>query len=290
MDAERERIERARARNLAYIQQQDERQASQAADELLASVLGSPSPSAKRPTPTKGNSSVYVTGLTTYMACRQLEGVCAKIGKVRRIKFYKDGRGGLKGDAVVTFSSRATMAKAIDRLNHFEVKPGVIITATEATFSNKKDQGTKEAPDDAAVDQAGTQTAVEKKGKTAASAPLAITSAEDTARLDLPSRSVTLKHIWDPIEGSDAEFFDELEDDMRSECCKHGAVEHVQIIADGSVVVRFAELNAAIACLKVMNGRWFAGRQIEAQFDQATAENPSDADTKVEAFLASLGE
>ncbi|EGZ11481.1 hypothetical protein PHYSODRAFT_515536 [Phytophthora sojae] len=134
MDAERERIERARARNLAYIQQQDERQASQAADELLASVLGSPAaaPSAKRSTPTgggsKGNSSVYITGLTTYMACRQLEGVCSKIGKVRRIKFYKDERGGLKGDAVVTFCSRATMAKAIDRLNHFEVKPGVIIT------------------------------------------------------------------------------------------------------------------------------------------------------------------
>lgn len=124
----------------------------------------------------------------------------------------------------------------------------------------------------------------------AAPAPLAIASADDSARLDLPSRSVILKHIWDPLEGSDAEFFDELEEDMRSECSKHGAVERVQIVADGSVVVRFAELSAAIACLKVMNGRWFAGRRIEAQFDQATAENPSDADTKVEAFLASLGE
>lgn len=54
---------------------QDERQASQAADELLASVLGAPG-SSKTPTPTgggsKGNSSVYITGLTTYMACRQL--------------------------------------------------------------------------------------------------------------------------------------------------------------------------------------------------------------------------
>ncbi|OWZ16869.1 hypothetical protein PHMEG_0009278 [Phytophthora megakarya] len=130
MDAECERIERARAKNLAYIQQLDEREASQAADELLASVVGSPAlsgSSSKRST-SKGNSSVYITGLTTYMACRQLEGVCNKLGKVRRVKFYKDERGGLKGDAVVTFSSRATMLKAVDRLNHFEVKPGVIIT------------------------------------------------------------------------------------------------------------------------------------------------------------------
>ncbi|KAL4146798.1 hypothetical protein PRNP1_010554 [Phytophthora ramorum] len=243
MDAERERIERARAKNLAYIRQQDEQQASQAADELLSSVLTSPAAqsSAKR---ASGNSSVYITGLSTYMACRQLEGVCSKIGKVRRVKFYKDERGGLKGDAVVTFASRTTMAKAVDRLNHFEVKPGVIITATEATFSTK--QGLSEV----------------------AAAP------------------ATLK----PSEGSDAAFLDELEDDMRAECGKHGAVEHVQIVADGSVVVRFVELETAVACLKVMNGRWFAGRQIEAQFDQSTTEDPGDPDTKVEAFLASLGE
>ncbi|KAK1946866.1 HIV Tat-specific factor 1 [Phytophthora citrophthora] len=327
MDAERERIERARAKNLAYIQQQDEQEASQAADELLSSVVGSPastSSSVKRSTPassgSKGNSSVYITGLTTYMACRQLglqkcviskrltdllhiaEGVCNKLGKVRRIKFYKDEKGGLKGDAVVTYSSRATMLKAVDRLNHFEVKPGVTITyvgclwsngewkklthstrhrATEAIFSSKKKEES--------IENAGaTQAAVQDQQATAT--PLKVAAAEDSSHLDSPSRSIILKHIWDPLEASDAGFFDELEEDMRSECGKHGAVGRVQVVADGSVVVRFAELNAAIACLKVMNGRWFAGRQIEAQFDQASAENPSDADTKVEAFLASLGE
>ncbi|KAG1698412.1 hypothetical protein DVH05_014954 [Phytophthora capsici] len=286
MDAERERIERARAKNLAYIQQQDEWEASQAADELLASVVGSPvsNSSVKRSAPassgSKGNSSVYITGLTTYMACRQLEGVCNKLGKVRRIKFYKDEKGGLKGDAVVTYSSRATMLKAVDRLNHFEVKPGVIITATEATFPSKKGKSKENAR--------ATQVGVQDQQVT--TTPLKLAAAEDASQLDLPSRCIILKHIWDPLEASDAGFFDELEEDMRSECGKHGAVDRVQIVADGSVVVRFAELNAAIACLKVMNGRWFAGRQIEAQFDQASAENPSDADTKVEAFLASLGE
>ncbi|KAL3657196.1 hypothetical protein V7S43_017856 [Phytophthora oleae] len=218
------------------------------------------------------------------MACRQLEGVCNKLGKVRRIKFYKDEKGGLKGDAVVTYSSRATMLKAVDRLNHFEVKPGVIITATEASFSSKKKEESKE---NAGTAQVGVQVG---KDQQATAMPLKVIAAEDASHLDSPSCSVILKHIWDPLEASDAGFFDELEEDMRSECGKHGAVERVQIVADGSVVVRFAELNAAIACLKVMNGRWFAGRQIEAQIDQASAENPSDTDSKVEAFLASLGE
>eukprot|EP00644_Phytophthora_capsici_P007409 jgi/Phyca11/16648/fgenesh1_pg.PHYCAscaffold_21_\ len=278
MDAERERIERARAKNLAYIQQQDEWEASQAADELLASVVGSPvsNSSVKRSAPASSGSK----GNSSPCCMLYVEGVCNKLGKVRRIKFYKDEKGGLKGDAVVTYSSRATMLKAVDRLNHFEVKPGVIITATEATFPSKKGKSKENAR--------ATQVGVQDQQVT--TTPLKLAAAEDASQLDLPSRCIILKHIWDPLEASDAGFFDELEEDMRSECGKHGAVDRVQIVADGSVVVRFAELNAAIACLKVMNGRWFAGRQIEAQFDQASAENPSDADTKVEAFLASLGE
>lgn len=166
------------------------------------------------------------------------------------------------------------------QLNHFEVKPGVVITAMEATFSSK-------TPTD---EHSGAAERVSEVSRTLVTADPTAISAAGSTHLDLPSRSVILKHAWDPIEDSNATFFDELEEDMRSECSKHGAVEHVHIVSDGSVVVRFTELNAAIACMKVVNGRWFAGRQIEAQFDQTTAENPSDADTKVEAFLAALGE
>ncbi|GMF27812.1 unnamed protein product [Phytophthora lilii] len=169
----------------------------------------------------------------------------------------------------------------------------LLCRAAEATFSSKKTTSSDESKENAAGFQAAAQETEEGQRQPEAameSASLAIASADDTAHLDLPSRSIVLKHIWDPLEGSDAAFFRELEDDMRSECGKHGAVEHVQIVDDGSVVVRFAELTAAIACLKVMNGRWFAGRQIEAQFDQSTTEEPSDADTKMEAFLASLGD
>uniref|UniRef100_M4BUJ2 RRM domain-containing protein n=1 Tax=Hyaloperonospora arabidopsidis (strain Emoy2) TaxID=559515 RepID=M4BUJ2_HYAAE len=277
MDADIERIKRAHAKNLAYIQQQDEREASQAVDDLLAPAVFTKS-SINPLKGTKGNSSVYITGLSMYMACRQLEGVCSRIGKVRRIKFYRDERGGLKGDAVVTFNSRATMIKAVDRLNHFEVKPGVIITATEATFSSKKVKDAQES-EETVGDHLG-----------AAAASMEDSLAEDVPPLHLPSRSVTLKHVWNPLDSSNTAFFTELEEDMRGECAKHGVVEHVQIVADGSVIVRFAELKSAIACMKVMNGRWFAGSKIEARFDQTTVENPSDADTKVEAFLASIGE
>lgn len=63
----------------------------------------------------------------------------------------------------------------------------------------------------------------------------------------------------------------------------------VHIVADGSVLVRFHALASAIKCLQVMHGRWFDGRKIDAHFDQSTPEEPEDADTKLEAFLASIG-
>jgi hypothetical protein len=157
-----------------------------------------------------------------------------------------------------------------------------VFRATEATFSSKKSTDCKE--------DGGAAQTTERPSEAVAAPPATPSQRDDSAPLELPSRSVILKHVWNPLDASDAAFFDELEGDMRSECSKHGAVEHVRVVADGSAVVRFKELNAAIACLKVMNGRWFGGRQVEAQFDQSSAEDPSDPDTKVEAFLASLGE
>lgn len=176
------------------------------------------------------------------------------------------------------------------QLNHFEIKPGVIITATEAVFSSKPKETEADANQESTAHEPKQAAPVSAVGM---SKNPGVSGDDGGAALDLPSRSIVLKHIWDPLElhgASGDTFYEELEADMRSECGKHGAVEHVEVVADGSVVVRFADLNAAIACLKVMNGRWFAGRQIEAQFDQAAPEEPSDADTKMEAFLASLGE
>ncbi|KAF1319661.1 Hiv tat-specific factor 1, partial [Globisporangium splendens] len=332
--AHRERLERARLKNLEYMRKLDGQQAAREADALLASVAKQFGPQyatgekdyddlkherrgAKPRTNAvaKQNTSVYITGLTTYIACRQLgtgayhdrvavldnsggaqccfvvsaEGMCAKIGKVRRIKFYKDDRGGLK-------------------LNHFEIKPGVLITAAPAQF-NAKPAATSAVENGVAAGDATSQPEPERlfvpdqldlqspqANREATTLSASVTENTTTAlepepaHLELPSKAIILKHIWDPLAPQETtSFFDELEDDMRSECSKFGAVEHVHIVADGSVLVRFHALESAIKCLQVMNGRWFDGRKIDARFDQSTPEEPDDADTKLEAFLATIG-
>ncbi|TMW68118.1 hypothetical protein Poli38472_007790 [Pythium oligandrum] len=327
MDAHQRRLAEARERNLAYIRQLDEKHAEQAASAFLEQFTETDADKRsvkKKPTHgavTPKNTSVYITGLTTYMACKQLEGVCAQLGKVRRIKFYKDERGGLKGDALVSFASHAMMRKAVERvntrllccvvvvertymcllaqLNHFEIKPGVLITATEADFGKKETEVS--AATQESKESETTEATQERLFAVAHDEETAQDDAEATAdseskhevpsRLDLPSRSVILKHVWDPLTPQDnaTAFFSELEDDMRDECSKHGPVEHVHILPTGGVIIRYEQLDGAIKCLQVMHGRWFDGRQIVAQFDPSTPEEPEDPDTKLEAFFASLG-
>ncbi|DAZ96315.1 TPA: LOW QUALITY PROTEIN: hypothetical protein N0F65_008439 [Lagenidium giganteum] len=339
MEEERTRIELARIKNLAYIreyvhaytrkrwmtdwwltgsggldEQEADREAQAFLDSVRHDVLGGDAhddatAAKKKKAPSAGpkNTSVYVTGLTTYIACKQLEGVCAQLGKVRRIKFYKDDRGGLKGDAVVTYASHAGMRKAIERLDNLEIKPGVRINAVEASFGAKKatvagnnnpansDHASESTPTPSSQPEpevatrlfAGDVVLQEDSSKDDAADNKTATA---TPQLDLPSKSIILKHVWDPLEPqTNIHVFDELEEDMRSECSKFGAVDHVNIVANGSVVVRFHELDSAIKCLRVMQGRWFAGRQIVALFDPSTPEKPADTDTEVEAFLASIG-
>jgi len=62
-------------------------------------------------------------------------------------------------------------------------------------------------------------------------------------------------------------FFGELEEDIKAECEKFGIVEKVKIFQrnpEGVVIVKFEEHFEAEECLKAMNGRWFAKRQLEA--------------------------
>ncbi|TYZ60226.1 hypothetical protein PybrP1_000568 [[Pythium] brassicae (nom. inval.)] len=315
--AHRERLERARLKNLEYMRQAlfdftDCCVRNNRLDEQQHQQQPTPTPQQKPPPPPKNsNTSVYVTGLATYIACRQLEGMCAKIGKVRRIKFYKDERGGLKVGRTcgvgclppwvreargLTTGAVACVCSAAAA----EFKPK---TAAEPPPSHSKDASQPE-PERLFVLESAQDThagdlseAAASEGSSAHSTAVTETQAaaadsrSDSAQLDLPSKSVVLKRVWNPLDAQPhaASFFDELEDDMRSECTKFGAVDHVHIVADGSVLVRFHALESAIKCLQVMHGRWFDGRQIAARFDQSTPEDPEDADTKLEAFLASIG-
>ena len=59
----------------------------------------------------------------------------------------------------------------------------------------------------------------------------------------------------------------DLKTEVREECAKLGEVTNVILFdksAEGVISVRFKEQEAADACIQKMNGRFFAGRRVEA--------------------------
>ncbi|OQR99604.1 hypothetical protein THRCLA_21810 [Thraustotheca clavata] len=316
LDGEFMRIECALEKNFEYLDKLDRMREEATMRELerLRNPTAISTTSKKKAAPQ--NTSVYIMGLTTYIACKQLENVCSRLGRVKRIKFYKDDRGGLKGDALVTFATNAAMEAAVAKLNNFEIKPGVRITAKVAEFSKKQEEPAAAAPplQEAPAEGIDAVTAflndiqnLHPQVHAAASEPAppvpppvappvqetttseAIPEAEtDTAVLETPSRSILLYNIID-CEPTTAEDCLDLEEDLQMECSNYGKVLRVQILLERKVViVEYESLPSAIKCLEVMNGRWFGGTQIRATFDPSAPEEPEDEDTKLLAFLASV--
>lgn len=72
----------------------------------------------------------------------------------------------------------------------------------------------------------------------------------------------------------DAQFFTEIQTDVLQECRKYGPVEQVwvdKLSERGDVWVRYVDAGSAASCQRTLNGRWFAGQQIVAEFTNETA-------------------
>lgn len=65
----------------------------------------------------------------------------------------------------------------------------------------------------------------------------------------------------------DASSILEIKEEIRDECSKLGTVTNVVLFdaePDGVASVRFADEEAARACVRLMDGRFFAGSRVEA--------------------------
>eukprot|EP00160_Parvularia_atlantis_P005572 Unigene14799_Nuclearia_a/m.44487 Unigene14799_Nuclearia_a/g.44487 ORF Unigene14799_Nuclearia_a/g.44487 Unigene14799_Nuclearia_a/m.44487 type:complete len:212 (+) Unigene14799_Nuclearia_a:464-1099(+) len=106
-------------------------------------------------------------------------------------------------------------------------------------------------------------------------------------------RIVILKHMFVPAEvDADPGLLLDLKDDVRGECERLGAVVNVTVFdrhPDGVCSVKFKDEAAAAACVELMDGRYFAGRRVEAaiydgatKYDAFSSAKAEDADDEAE--------
>lgn len=84
-----------------------------------------------------------------------------------------------------------------------------------------------------------------------------------------PTRNCVLKNLFNPLEETDPDWVVDIRDAVVEECEKFGRVAHINIdqeSQDGICYLRFDSVSACEGVVKLMDGRWFARRQVKALY------------------------
>ncbi|CZT40895.1 related to cold sensitive U2 snRNA supressor [Rhynchosporium secalis] len=241
---------------------------------------------AKAPLPPRPNTAVYVTGLPHDATVEEVHEVFSrKCGVIAeeidsgkpRIKLYMDDKGDFKGDALVVFFKAPSVDMAITLLDDTEFRfgdrSGGTMRVQAAESSYKKVQHTDGG--DQAVEKKKTsmkdkQKIIKKTQKL--DAKLADWGDEEPSSIVETSsrwdKVVILKHMFTLAElAEDSAAILDIKEDIREECSKLGEVTNVVLFdleEEGIASVRYANAEAAKACVDLMDGRSFAGQKVVA--------------------------
>ncbi|KAI9506716.1 hypothetical protein BX070DRAFT_186334 [Coemansia spiralis] len=227
----------------------------------------------------KENTSIYISGLPLDTTEEEVIEYFSQCGAIMpdiltnkpRVKLYRDRDDRIKGDALVTYYKMPSVQLAVDILDDSQFRPPepTRISVQQAEFQAKNDGNTREEhkPDSEKHKKLRVDAKLVKKRIDQLEKKLNWTeSAGEIA--ERHKRTVILKYMFTINElENDVTLLLDLAEDVRTECEKLGVVTSVKIYdrsEEGVIAVKFKDEAAAKACVKTMNGRFFAGRQIEA--------------------------
>ncbi|GJE94495.1 RRM domain-containing protein [Phanerochaete sordida] len=238
--------------------------------------------------PKSKNTAVYVTGLPPDTDHDELVERFSKCGLIEegddgepKIKMYARDDGSFSGEALIVYFKEESVMLAENILDDAELRigePATRMSVRKADFSHKHESGSVEGSADAKP-----RKTVDKKRATRRIGKMvkklgewddedgfgpSLTEEDKIRAENRTSRVVVLKHMFTLKElDEDASLLLDLKEDVREECETLGEVTNVVLYdkePEGIMTVKFRDPLSAQACVIKMNGRFFAGRRIEA--------------------------
>eukprot|EP00930_Biecheleria_cincta_P056233 TRINITY_DN42393_c0_g1_i1.p1 TRINITY_DN42393_c0_g1~~TRINITY_DN42393_c0_g1_i1.p1 ORF type:complete len:604 (-),score=175.50 TRINITY_DN42393_c0_g1_i1:55-1833(-) len=225
----------------------------------------------------KENPNVYVSGLPPDVTFQELEPLFKRAGVLKldvdtgssKIRIYNGEDGKCKGDALVTFANPASVELAVKHLHEHELRPGCRICVQQADFDEEKRDA--KLSKDKLKELAASRKPERAKYLAAKNAMKEAVSWSGEMDDGSGRKIIILKHMFSfeeaAKEGKD--FYVELTEEVKAECEKIGQVVRVTPLEhhkQGIVCVKFKTSWEAEECIRVMDGRYFDGRTVEASF------------------------
>lgn len=226
------------------------------------------------------NTWIYVDGLPPDVTYDEIKQHFSKVGLIAispydqqpRIKIYKESDSDdCKGDCVICYNAEESVQLAVDILNDGYIRPNYKIIVTRASFdSSNNNHANKEEGPKVKTSTSTLSHAQVKVARSAAKQALAWNEDDDSGISKSSAlKIIVLQGMFTPKDFVDPQFEIELEDDIAGECQKFGVIEKLTIFSKnprGVIVVKFSTAFSAQECIRVMNGRYFGGRQIQCHY------------------------
>jgi len=205
---------------------------------------------------------LYVGGLHTNVTDQDVESMFTEFGDVDFVDLHREPETGLsKGFAFVQFRDPEAAKRALVQVNGREMagrtlKVGLVNAATGKAVGVLGELD-EETGGGLSLDAQSRVVLMSKLQRSDEKAPLGSSSC------------LMLKHMFTTEESGEPNFEQELTEDIKEECAKHGEIRHLNIdrySPNGVVYIRFSSVAQATAAHNELHGRWFGGRMLEVQY------------------------
>ncbi|KII93760.1 hypothetical protein PLICRDRAFT_171473 [Plicaturopsis crispa FD-325 SS-3] len=222
--------------------------------------------------PHGGAMQLYVGSLHFNLTESDIKQVFEPFGELEFVDLHRDPMTGRsKGYAFVQYKRSEDAKMALEQMEGFELAGRTlrVNTVHEKGTVRYTQQDTLDEAGGGNLNAASRQALMQKLARIepAPSAPQPIM--KPTITQAMQSKSVLLKNMFDPEEETERDWDKELAEDVKGECQeKYGKVDAIKVEKEtqGEIYVKFDSIESAKNAIQGLNGRWFGGKQVSAQF------------------------